>query len=203
MRAEYVIPLQGMVASRIEHLAGDIAAATSTAQRQKLEKERETLLKQQTELHTYDEKLRHYADKKIALDLDDGVKVNYGKFGDLLAEVKAVTGTRDEERELHMSWSKEDMMEWEELGIYPGDGGNVCGECIDDHVLADLISQNASMTSCSYCHRQNDRPFTAPLNYVVKAMAELIREEWVDPANELPFESAEGGYQGALCSRRP
>ena len=29
---------------------------------------------------------------KIALDLDDGVKVNYGKFGDLLAEVKAVHG---------------------------------------------------------------------------------------------------------------
>ena len=40
----------------------------------------------------YDEKLRHYADQRIALDLDDGVKVNYGKFGDLLAEVKAVTG---------------------------------------------------------------------------------------------------------------
>ena len=28
---------------------------------------------------------------RISLDLDDGVKVNYGKFGDLLAEVKAVT----------------------------------------------------------------------------------------------------------------
>ena len=28
----------------------------------------------------------------ISLDLDDGVKVNYGRFGDLLAEVKAVTG---------------------------------------------------------------------------------------------------------------
>jgi hypothetical protein len=26
------------------------------------------------------------------LDLDDGVKVNDGKFGDLLAEVKAVCG---------------------------------------------------------------------------------------------------------------
>ena len=97
MRTEYVIPLQGMIASRIEHLAGDIAAATSTAQRKKLEKERETLLKQQAELHAYDEKLRHYADKKIALDLDDGVKVNYGKFGDLLAEVKAVTGGSDED----------------------------------------------------------------------------------------------------------
>jgi hypothetical protein len=26
------------------------------------------------------------------LDLDDGVKVNYGKFGDLLSDVKAITG---------------------------------------------------------------------------------------------------------------
>jgi hypothetical protein len=31
------------------------------------------------------------------LDLDDGVKVNYGKFGDLLAEVKAVTGGATDE----------------------------------------------------------------------------------------------------------
>lgn len=30
------------------------------------------------------------------LDMDDGVKVNYGKFGDLLAEVKAVTGGSEE-----------------------------------------------------------------------------------------------------------
>ena len=36
-------------------------------------------------------------DQRITLDLDDGVKVNYGKFGDLLAEVKAVTGGKDEE----------------------------------------------------------------------------------------------------------
>jgi len=92
-----VVPLQGMIASRIDQLAGDIAAATSTAHRKKYEKERETLLKQRAELHAYDERLRHYADKKIALDLDDGVKVNYGKFGDLLAEGESVRGTRDEE----------------------------------------------------------------------------------------------------------
>jgi len=29
--------------------------------------------------------------------LDDGVKVNYGKFGDLLAEVKAITGGTGDE----------------------------------------------------------------------------------------------------------
>jgi type II restriction/modification system DNA methylase subunit YeeA len=97
MRTEYVIPLQGMITSRIEYLGEDIAAATSTAQRKRLEKERETLLKQQAELRAYDDKLRHYADKKIALDLDDGVKVNYGKFGDLLAEGKPVTGASDED----------------------------------------------------------------------------------------------------------
>ena len=92
MRTEYVIPLQGKISSRIGQLADDIAAASSTSHRKKLEKERDTLVKQQAELRTFDEKLRHYADKRISLDLDDGVKINYGKFGDLLAEVKAVTG---------------------------------------------------------------------------------------------------------------
>ena len=94
MRTEYVIPLQGMMASRVRQLEGDIAAAASTTHRRRLEKERETLVKQQSELREFDEKLRHYADQRIGLDLDDGVKVNYGKFGDLLAEVKAVTGAK-------------------------------------------------------------------------------------------------------------
>ncbi|MCG3776666.1 MAG: hypothetical protein JW395_3526 [Nitrospira sp.] len=53
--------------------------------------------KQQTELLVFDERLRHAADQKISLDLDDGVKVNYGKFGDLLADVKAITGGSDDE----------------------------------------------------------------------------------------------------------
>ncbi len=52
------------------------------------------LEKQAEELRQFDEKLRHYAGMKIKLDLDEGVKVNYGKFGDLLAEVKAVTGKK-------------------------------------------------------------------------------------------------------------
>ena len=38
------------------------------------------------------EHLRHDADHRISRDLDDGVKVNDGKFGALLADVKAVTG---------------------------------------------------------------------------------------------------------------
>ena len=94
MRTEYVIPLQGMLASRVRRLEGDIVAAASMAHRKRLEKERATLIKQQPELREFDEKLRHYADRRISLDLDDGVKVNYGRFGELLAEVKTVTGAK-------------------------------------------------------------------------------------------------------------
>ncbi|MBX9657253.1 MAG: BREX-1 system adenine-specific DNA-methyltransferase PglX [Nitrospiraceae bacterium] len=97
MRTEYVIPLQGKMAARIEQLASETQKAPSTSQRKTLEKERDKLLKHQTELRAFDEKLRHYADQRITLDLDDGVKVNYGKFGDLLAEVKAVAGGTDED----------------------------------------------------------------------------------------------------------
>ncbi|MBK5969194.1 MULTISPECIES: BREX-1 system adenine-specific DNA-methyltransferase PglX [Thiorhodovibrio] len=92
MRMEYVVPLQSKMAARIDSLADDIEAASSGAQAKRLQKERDKLGKQLDELRRFDEQLRHHADQRITLDLDDGVKVNYGKFGDLLAEVKAVTG---------------------------------------------------------------------------------------------------------------
>lgn len=97
MRTEYVIPLQSKIAARIEQLGGDMAKAISTSHRRKLQKEQDGLKKQQAELNTFEEKLKHYADLRISLDLDDGVKVNYGKFGDLLAEVRAVTGAKVED----------------------------------------------------------------------------------------------------------
>jgi hypothetical protein len=77
-------------------LEKDAAAVASNATRSKLNKDIEKLKKKHVELLAYDEKLFHYADQCIQLDLDDGVKVNYGKFGDLLAEVKAVTGDKYE-----------------------------------------------------------------------------------------------------------
>ena len=96
MRTEYVVPLLGKISGRIGMLADTIASATSTKQRKDAEKEKDKLTKQQAELQAFDEKLRHHADQRITLDLDDGVKVNYSKFGDLLADVKKVCG-KDEE----------------------------------------------------------------------------------------------------------
>ncbi|MBL1268352.1 MAG: BREX-1 system adenine-specific DNA-methyltransferase PglX [Halomonas sp.] len=94
MRTDYVIPLTTKLASYVEKLEQDKDASASAAEAKSIEKELSKLYKQQAELNTFDEKLRHYADQRISLDLDDGVKVNYGKFGDLLAEVKAVTGQK-------------------------------------------------------------------------------------------------------------
>ncbi|WP_027962483.1 BREX-1 system adenine-specific DNA-methyltransferase PglX [Halomonas halodenitrificans] len=94
MRTDYVIPLTEKLASYVEKLEQDKEASASAAEAKRIEKELSKLYKQQAELNTFDEKLRHYADQRISLDLDDGVKVNYGKFGDLLAEVKAVTGDK-------------------------------------------------------------------------------------------------------------
>ena len=92
LRAEYVVPLTGKIQSRIDMLQKDLLSASSTAARTKLAKEVEKLKKKHVELLAYDEQLRHHADMRITLDLDDGVKVNYGKFGDLLDSVKVVTG---------------------------------------------------------------------------------------------------------------
>ena len=94
MRTEYVIPLTAKLNTYVDKLEQDKDASTTTTEIKRLEKEISKLHKQQAELSQFDEKLRHFADQRIELDLDDGVKVNYGKFGDLLAEVKAVTGKK-------------------------------------------------------------------------------------------------------------
>ncbi|ART64016.1 BREX-1 system adenine-specific DNA-methyltransferase PglX [Kushneria marisflavi] len=96
MRTDYVIPLTTRLASYVEKLEQDKEASTSAAEAKSIEKELDKLYKQQAELNAFDEKLRHYADQRVSLDLDDGVKVNYGKFGDLLANVKEITGSKSE-----------------------------------------------------------------------------------------------------------
>jgi type II restriction/modification system DNA methylase subunit YeeA len=96
MRTEYVIPLTAKLNTHIQKLENDKAASDATSEIKALEKRIAQLHKQQLELNHFDEKLRHFADQRIALDLDDGVKVNYAKFGDLLVDVKAITGNKPE-----------------------------------------------------------------------------------------------------------
>lgn len=91
MRTEYVTPLMGKYEAQHTLLSEQQLQATGTEARS-IEKDLKSLEKKQAELRTFDEQLKHYAEMRITLDLDDGVKANYGKFGNLLADVKAIHG---------------------------------------------------------------------------------------------------------------
>jgi type II restriction/modification system DNA methylase subunit YeeA len=85
MRTVYVTPLMGKLQQRISDLSGEIAASSSSAEKIRKTREKDKLAKQVIELREFDEELRHLADQRVSLDLDDGVKVNYARFGNLLA----------------------------------------------------------------------------------------------------------------------
>lgn len=83
----YVTPLMGKYKARLEFLEHEFDSSGTNIVRNKVKKEIQSIKDKLDELRSFDELLRHYADQRIALDLDNGVKVNYGKFGSLLAEV--------------------------------------------------------------------------------------------------------------------
>lgn len=85
MRTVYVTPLMGKLQQRMADLEDDIGRSSSSADKTRMAREKDKLAKQVIELRAFDEELRHLADQRITLDLDDGVKVNYGRFGNLLA----------------------------------------------------------------------------------------------------------------------
>ena len=53
-----------------------------------MEKQLKKLREQLAETTAFEEKVHHLADQMIEIDLDDGEKVNYAKFQDVLAKVK-------------------------------------------------------------------------------------------------------------------
>lgn len=83
VRSKYLLPHMDWLTHRINELRADDAMLT-TAQR----KTAERLEKELAECREYHERLHYVADRQIAFDLDDGVVVNYAKFGDILAKIK-------------------------------------------------------------------------------------------------------------------
>ena len=87
IRTDYVHEQQ----ARYRTAAADLerrAAAADTAGKVRLGKALDKLREQDAELRGYEEKIHHLADQMIQLDLDDGVKVNYARFQDVLAKIK-------------------------------------------------------------------------------------------------------------------
>lgn len=74
--------------------------------------------------------------------------------------------------------------------------GFVCGECLDDETLRRYVQENAIENTCSFCERNAAEPIAADADSVVDLIMAGIQSEWVDPVEELAYDSAEGGYQG-------
>ncbi len=87
MRTDYVHEQQERYRTQLQMLE-DAVTAASPAERVKLNKQMDKLKAQALEIRQYEEKIHHLADQMIAIDLDDGVKVNYAKFQDVLEKIK-------------------------------------------------------------------------------------------------------------------
>lgn len=86
-RTDYVHEMQSRYRTAIADVENRMNGA-STSERVKLTKHLTALQAQAEELRLYEEKVHHLADQMIGIDLDDGVKVNYAKFADVLAPIK-------------------------------------------------------------------------------------------------------------------
>ena len=83
IRTKYLLPhIEWLLQKQSE--MEENAANLSTAERRKLD----NIRKQIAECREYHDRLHVVADEQIAFDLDDGVVVNYAKFGDVLSKLK-------------------------------------------------------------------------------------------------------------------
>lgn len=80
VRTDYLHRAQKYVETAMQSAQYTIDNATSAAEKSKATKAVSKYTKQLAEMKIYDEAIAHIANKRIEIDLDDGVKVNYAKF---------------------------------------------------------------------------------------------------------------------------
>ena len=87
LRTDYVHEQQERYSTQLQMLEDGVMAA-APSERIKLNKRIAKLKDQAFEIQKYEEKVHHLADQMISIDLDDGVKVNYAKFQEVLEKIK-------------------------------------------------------------------------------------------------------------------
>ncbi|MBC2850006.1 BREX-1 system adenine-specific DNA-methyltransferase PglX [Cetobacterium sp. 8H] len=88
VRADYLLPYQEILDNQrayYERLSSD--ENTTPKDKKDADKRLKELDAELKELKDYANEVKHIADQKISLDLDDGVKVNYEKFGKILSKI--------------------------------------------------------------------------------------------------------------------
>lgn len=87
VRTDYVHETQERYRAQIDNVESELQKAEKS-RRVALQKQLKKLQEQLKEASAYEEVIHHLADQMIEIDLDDGVKVNYAKFQDVLAKIK-------------------------------------------------------------------------------------------------------------------
>lgn len=87
LRTDYLHRLQDYLEVERKNLQRVVAEEAGSPSARSAARRLPKLDKQIQELTKYDELVHHYADMRIDLDLDDGVKVNYAKLQELLARI--------------------------------------------------------------------------------------------------------------------
>ena len=98
LRVDYLHKMQRVYESEINRMQDMMDHTTNAREAAAASKRKDKLTKQLKECRDYDEKISHLALSRIALDLDDGVKVNYrklqtaadGQFYEVLADSKNI-----------------------------------------------------------------------------------------------------------------
>lgn len=80
VRTDYLHRAQKYVETAMQSAQYTIDNASSASEKSKARKAVTKYTKQLAEMKIYDEAISHIANKRIEIDLDDGVKVNYAKF---------------------------------------------------------------------------------------------------------------------------
>lgn len=88
LRTDYVHETQSRLSHIIDMINSQLNEDISSSERVRLNKELSKFKAQAEEVKSYEEIVHHWADKMEPMDLDDGVKVNYEKFKDLLGSIK-------------------------------------------------------------------------------------------------------------------
>ena len=85
VRADYLIPYQEMLENKRKFIERQLSDDDISAKEKKnVEKELKDLDVLLKELREYANEVKHIAEQKIALDLDDGVNINYERLGAIL-----------------------------------------------------------------------------------------------------------------------
>jgi type II restriction/modification system DNA methylase subunit YeeA len=94
---EYLREYRRKLEGKLEHLKQlEVSADVNASQKTKALKEITQLTKIVNELNEFDRTILYpLAIEKVEIDLDDGVKVNYPKFGKALKEIKGLEGKED------------------------------------------------------------------------------------------------------------